>query len=161
TLGLPLRLVDPCTVLLCPGFPPSPLLLPFAERVVPYIHDLFLISRPDDLNVRAKLYMAKPFALAVRRYPRFLVNSLDTARKLNGFCRQDAEITTYRPKVRNVFGLDAAARPSARRSNAPLRLLGLGTVEPRKNYNYAARIIGELRRHGFTDATLEIIGRNG
>lgn len=160
TFGLPLRLADPSAVLLCPGFPPSPLLLPFAGRVVPYIHDVFLMTRPGDLNARAKLYMAKPFALAVRRYPRFLVNSLDTARKLKAFCRSDAQILTYRPQVRNVFGTDAAAR-APRSATQPLRLLSIGTVEPRKNYGYAARILRELRRQGFVDATLEIVGRNG
>lgn len=160
TFGLPLRMVDPSAVLLCPGFPPGPLLLPFADRVVPYIHDMFLITRPQDLNIRAKLYMAKPFALAVRRYPRFLVNSLDTARKLRAFCRRDAQILPYRPKVRNVFGADPAARVP-RSAARPLRLLSIGTVEPRKNYGYAARILRELRRIGFADATLEIVGRTG
>lgn len=159
TFGLPLRLSNPSTVLLCPGFPPSPLLLPFASRVIPYIHDLFLITRPGDLNIRAKLYMAKPFGLAVRRYPRFLVNSLDTARKLADVCRSDAEIVVYRPKVRNVF--DVSPPPFDGQRRATLRLLSIGTVEPRKNYRYAARIVAELRKAGFADATLEIIGRNG
>jgi glycosyltransferase involved in cell wall biosynthesis len=160
TVGLPLLLSDANTVLLCPGFPPSPLLLPFSTRVIPYIHDLFLMTRPGDLNARAKLYMCKPFRLAVRRYPRFLVNSLDTARKLAGFCRSDAEILTYRPKVRNVFGAEMG---DLDRSNdaSPLRLLAIGTVEPRKNYLHAARILQVLRNTGFADATLEIVGRNG
>jgi glycosyltransferase involved in cell wall biosynthesis len=160
TFGLPLRMADSSAVLLCPGFPPGPLLLPFAARVVPYVHDMFLMTRPQDLNVRAKLYMAKPFALTVRRYPRFLVNSLDTARKLRAFCRRDAEILPYRPKVRNVFDADPAARVP-RDAARPLRLLSIGTVEPRKNYGFAARILRELRRIGFADATLEIVGRNG
>jgi glycosyltransferase involved in cell wall biosynthesis len=158
--ALPLRLSDPSAILLCPGFPPSPLLLPYARRVIPYIHDLFLITRPEDLNLRAKLYMSKPFRLAVRRYPRFLVNSLDTAHKLAAFCRDDAEIVVYRPKVRNVFGVDPRAGARSHGMTA-LRLLCIGTVEPRKNYTYAALILRELRKAGFADATLEIVGRNG
>lgn len=161
TFGLPLRLSDSSSILLCPGFPPSPLLLPFADRVIPYVHDLFLITRPGDLNMRAKLYMAKPFALAVRRYPRFLVNSLDTAQKLSQFCRSDAEIVLYRPKVRNVFDIDANGRDHPRDSNTPLRLISIGTVEPRKNYPYAGQVLAALRQTGFPDATLEIVGRNG
>lgn len=161
TFGLPLRLSDPSSILLCPGFPPSPLLRPFARRVIPYIHDLFLITRPGDLNARAKLYMAKPFALAVRHYPRFLVNSLDTAHKLSQFCRSDAEISVYRPKVRNVFGVDATARDRPRDSKAPLRFLSIGTVEPRKNYPYAGQVLQALRQSGFPNATLDIVGRNG
>jgi glycosyltransferase involved in cell wall biosynthesis len=160
TFGLPARLADPKAVLLCPGFPPSPLLLPFAQRVIPYIHDLFLMTRPGDLNARAKLYMAKPFQLAVKRYPRFLVNSLDTAQKLAAHCRRDAEVVIYRPKVRNVFEVDPIDRDPPR-DKAALRLLSIGTVEPRKNYVFAARIVRELRNAGFANTTLDIVGRNG
>jgi glycosyltransferase involved in cell wall biosynthesis len=161
TVGLPLLLGDSGAVLICPGFPPSPLLLPFARRVIPYIHDLFLMTRPGDLNARARLYMSKPFKLAVSRYPRFLVNSLDTARKLAAFCRSDAQIVVYRPKVRNVFGVDMVGHDRRSGTKSALRLLSIGTVEPRKNYLYAARIIDQLRKTGFPDATLEIVGRNG
>jgi glycosyltransferase involved in cell wall biosynthesis len=161
TLELPLRLANSASILLCPGFPPTPLLRPFAARVLPYIHDIFLLSRQADLNFRARAYMVAPFKLALRRYPRFLVNSLDTKRKLAQHCRPDAEITPYRPTVRNVFDL----RPDQRsvRSDRPsaLRLVALGTVEPRKNFLAAARILAALHDRGFAEATLEIIGRQG
>jgi glycosyltransferase involved in cell wall biosynthesis len=159
TLGLPMRLAASSSILLCPGFPPSPLLRPFAARVLPYIHDIFLLSRPADLNPRAKLYMAMPFKLAIRRYPRFLANSNDTKQKLAAHCRSDATITLYRPPVRNVFELLAEERSG--RDIRPLRLVALGTVEPRKNFVAAAKILGTLRAHGFPDATLDIVGRRG
>lgn len=159
TVGLPARMFDPSSVLLCPGFPPTPLLLPFAERVVPYIHDLFLMSRQQDLNPRARLYMAKPFRLAVERYPHFFVNSLETRRALAAHCRKDARIVVYRPKVRNVFDLKPAAK--VRAADTPLRLVSLGTIEPRKNYGYATRILHALRNAAFPGATLDIIGRKG
>lgn len=161
TFGLPLRLLDSSSILLCPGFPPSPLLLPFAERVLPYIHDVFLLSRRADLNLRARLYMAEPFRLAVKNYPRFLVNSTDTKHKLAAHCRSDAEITLYRPPVRNVFHLRSDGITGRREDGSPLRLVTLGTVEPRKNFVAAARILSSLREHGFEDATLEIVGRRG
>ena len=64
--------------------------------------------------------------------------------------------------VRNVFGL----RPRTTRANAdaqpqPLRLVALGTVEPRKNFRAAAKILAALRAQGFPDATLDIVGRPG
>src|SRR3984893_11998669 len=138
TFGLPMRLAASSSVLLCPGFPPSPLLRPFASRVLPYIHDIFLLSRPADLNRRARLYMVAPFKLALQRYPRFLANSIDTRQKLAAHCRSDAEIALYRPPVRNVFDLDPNER--AGRETQTLRLVALGTVEPRKNFVAAARI---------------------
>jgi glycosyltransferase involved in cell wall biosynthesis len=160
TFGLPMRLAaSSFSILLCPGFPPSPLLRPFASRVLPYVHDVFLLSRPADLNRRARLYMATPFGLALRRYPRFLVNSSDTRQKLAAHCRPDAAITLYRPPVRNIFDLNSKARTE--RSTRPLRLVALGTVEPRKNFVAAARILGALRTRGFPGATLDIVGRQG
>jgi glycosyltransferase involved in cell wall biosynthesis len=103
--------------------------------------------------------MAAPFRLALHRYPRFLVNSSDTGRKLAAHCRPDATITLYRPPVGNVFELEPAGR--AAREAKPLRLVALGTVEPRKNFVAAARIIGALRARGFPGATLDIVGRKG
>ncbi|MBA2401297.1 MAG: glycosyltransferase [Bradyrhizobium sp.] len=160
-LGLPIRLATPSSVLVCPGFPPSPLLRPFASRVLPYIHDDFLITRRAELNARARLYMAGPFKLALRHYPRFLTNSNDTRRKLAAHCRTDAEVTLYRPPVRNVFGLDPGTRAKRDQPPRPLRLVALGTLEPRKNFMAAANIVSALRAQGFPDATLDIIGRQG
>jgi glycosyltransferase involved in cell wall biosynthesis len=161
TLGLPMRLAASSSILLCPGFPPSPLLRPFASRVLPYIHDDFLITRRAELNMRARLYMAGPFKFALRHYPRFLANSGDTRRKLAAHCRPDAEVTLYRPSVRNVFGLTAWKRTELNEQPRPLRLIALGTVEPRKNFAAAANIVSALRMRGFPDATLDIVGRPG
>lgn len=160
TFGLPLRMAKSSSVLLCPGFPPSPLLRPFAARVIPYIHDVFLLSRRSDLSRRARLYMAEPFRIAVRNYPRFFVNSVDTKRKLAAYCRPDAEIVLYRPPVRNVFNLSSAKRAD-RTKNLALRLVALGTVEPRKNFVAAAKVLTALRDRGLDGATLEIVGRQG
>jgi glycosyltransferase involved in cell wall biosynthesis len=162
TFGLPARLaMSPSSILLCPGFPPSPLLRPFAPRVIPYIHDVFLLTRRADLSRKAKLYMAEPFGIAVRHYPRFFANSADTRRKLSAHCRPDAEITLYRPAVRNVFGLSPDARAARDENAQSIRLVALGTVEPRKNFIAAARILTALRQQGFPGATLEIVGREG
>jgi glycosyltransferase involved in cell wall biosynthesis len=161
TLGLPMRLAASSSILLCPGFPPSPLLRPFASRVLPYIHDDFLITRRAELNMRARLYMAGPFKFALRHYPRFLANSGDTRRKLAAHCRSDAEVTLYRPSVRNVFALNPDTRAERNVQPRPLRLIALGTVEPRKNFGAAAKIVSALRMRGFPEATLDIVGRPG
>ena len=137
------------------------MLRPFASRVLPYIHDDFLITRRAELNTKARLYMAGPFKLALRHYPRFLANSNDTRRKLAAYCRADAEVTLYRPPVRNVFGLEPEARAERDSHPQPLRLVALGTLEPRKNFLAAANILSALRAQGFPGATLDIIGRQG
>ena len=162
TFALPARLAGArSAVLLCPGFPPSPLLLPFGARVIPYIHDVFLLSRRGDLNRRARLYMAEPFRLAIRRLPRFLANSEDTRRKLAAVCRPDAEILLYRPHVRNIFGLRADGREARAAKPGHLRLVALGTVEPRKNFPAAAALARALMARGYRRVTLDVIGRRG
>jgi glycosyltransferase involved in cell wall biosynthesis len=133
---------------------------------VPYVHDCFLLTRPQDLSRRAALYMVPAFRRAVTTLPWFLVNSRTTATELAAFCRPDAEITLYRPEVRDVFaiGTEAAARAAAARRvtrGGRLDLVALGTVEPRKNLVAAAAITEALRvRHGW-DARLHVVGRPG
>lgn len=160
---LPAKLFrHPKALMLCPGFPPSFALSRFGHRVIPYIHDLFLLTRTEDLNRRAKLYMAPPFKYAVKHLPRFLVNSQYTRDELRGFCRDDAEIMLYRPSVRNIFGLDDRGRAAdPLEEGQPLRLIALGTVEPRKNLVAAGKILEALRANGHQGATLDIVGRFG
>lgn len=161
TLGLPLAaLRNPDALILCPGFPPMPTLTRFGARVIPYIHDDFLVSRRAELNPRARLYMAPAFRHALARLPRFLVNSRVTAARLAPLVRPDAEIRLYRPPVRDVFGL-ASGAAAGRREPGPLRLLALGTVEPRKNLMAAAAVVAALRERGASDARLDIVGRPG
>ena len=148
------------SLLLCPGFPPSHLSTLLGARVLPYIHDLFLMTRVQDLNIRARLLMAAPFRFAVKRLPRFLVNSQTTADELRRFCRADAEIVLYRPQVRNVFGVSDVARRTRADASGPA-LLALGTVEPRKNLFAAAAIVTALRAQGHAGARLDIVGRPG
>lgn len=158
--GIALELVrDNAAVLVCPGFPPAPELFPFRSRIIPYIHDTFLLTRWSDLSPRAKLYMSAPFWLCVKSYRQFFVNSECTRDDLKRFCHRDATIVLYRPEVRNIFGLAARSRYE-RKSDGKLRLVTLGTVEPRKNLKAAARITSELNRIGI-EAELDVVGRKG
>ena len=144
-----------------PGFPPSPLFVLCRRRVVLYVHDLFLLTRGADLNVRARWYMRPSFRLAVRHLRHFLVNSEKTAAELRAVCHPDAGIDLYRPAVANVFGLTARANDRPRPPGTPLRMVALGTIEPRKNFPAAARIRDALARAGETGAELHIVGRAG
>jgi glycosyltransferase involved in cell wall biosynthesis len=159
---LPLTaLLHPHARFVFPGFPPSPLFLLARERVIHYVHDAFLITRPQDLSRKAKLYMAWPFARALKGLKYFLTNSEKTRAEIAPFLASDAVVGLYRPKVNNIFGLDASSRRRARPQGQPLRLVSMGTVEPRKNYVAAAHILKALRAHGAPDAELHIVGRPG
>ncbi len=161
-LGLPFRLLmNRKAIVLTPGFPPSLFLTLAGKRVIPYIHDLFLLTRRQDLSTIGKYYMAPAFRFALQKLPVFLVNSEATRDELRGFCRADARIFLYRPAVRNVFGLDAEVRQRSGDTGKSLKLIALGTVEPRKNLIAAAQIVSKLRAGAFPAATLDIVGRFG
>jgi glycosyltransferase involved in cell wall biosynthesis len=74
------------------------------------------------------------------------------------FIRPEARVQLYRPVVRNVFGLSPAPESGA---PGPLRLIAIGTVEPRKNLGAAVAILQAIRRDHDPQATLDIVGRAG
>ncbi|MDO6386058.1 glycosyltransferase [Uliginosibacterium sp. 31-12] len=147
--------------LLFPGFPPSILVsLLFGGRVVPYIHDLFLLERQNELNVRARLYMRPSFIYAVRHLHNFFVNSKTTEENLRKVCRPDAKIMTLRPRAENVFGFERKERQIPT-DGAPLKFVMLGTLEPRKNYEFAAELTAVLATKLGRAVELHISGREG
>lgn len=153
-------LADPRAMFIFPGFPPGPLAVRLGSRCVVYVHDTFLLTRPADLNWKARRYMAPCFAHAVRHGRRFLVNSESTARALRAFTSPAADVALLRPPARDVFGLAGAAPPRPLQPGETLRLLAIGTIEPRKNYPAAIAITAALNAAGLP-ARLDIVGRIG
>ncbi len=156
-----LALLHPRARFIFPGFPPSPLLALARRRVHLYVHDTFLITRAADLSAKARLYMAPQFKFAVRTLKNFFVNSEKTRADLAPHLATDAVVKLYRPAVANHFGLGAGHRTSLAEKPSPLRLVSLGTVEPRKNYAAALRILDAIRATHDSAAELHIIGRAG
>ncbi len=146
-----------------PGFPPSPLFRFARHRTTLYVHDLFLVTRRQDLGLKARVYMAWPFKFAVTGLKRFLVNSEKTRAELQPFVRPDASIALYRPEVRNAFDLspEAGDRSADQHKPRPLKLVSVGTIEPRKNYRAAALITEHANRIHPGGAELHIVGREG
>jgi glycosyltransferase involved in cell wall biosynthesis len=156
-----LALLHPKALFVFPGFPPSPFFSLIRHRVLMYVHDTFLITRPKDLSLKARLYMAPQFKCAVKSLQHFLVNSEKTRDDLVQHTRPGASIGLYRPGVRNVFDLSSAPRANRESPPKPLRLISLGTVEPRKNYAAALAILDQLRATSHPGAELHIVGRAG
>jgi len=161
-IEMPLRALFSSRLVVCPGFPPSLLLgLVAGKRVLPYIHDLFLIERKQELNRTAKYYMRPSFARAVRKGKAFLVNSLCTKNELLKYCPTDAEILVCRPPVKNIFGLSAPPVAHTKETDKPLRIVSVGTIEPRKNFLYGADICDALAKRIGRNVEFHIIGRAG
>jgi len=147
---------------LCPGFPPSlPLSLLAGERLITYIHDLFLIERPHDLNRTARFYMRPSFRFAVRHGRHFLVNSRFTESRLRAYCSPQASVMLLRPPVGDAFDLASLAPRPAPGADVPLRLVSIGTIEPRKNFLYGAEIRARLEALLNRPVEFHIIGRSG
>lgn len=160
-VGLPLRaLRDRQALFLFPGFPPAPLCAQAAPRCLIYIHDTFLLSRPEDLSLRSRLYLSPAFALAMRWGRNLFVNSRTTGEDLRRYCSPQAGVFLLRPPVRDVFSLAKRVGPGPRRPSDPLRLLAVGTVEPRKNYPASLAVVEALNSIG-VPAELHIVGRPG
>jgi glycosyltransferase involved in cell wall biosynthesis len=158
-IDLPLTAArDRDAVVLCPGFPPSATLQVASRKLVTYVHDLFLVTQVETLSRNARFYLRPSFLrmLGTQRY--FLTNSASTMRALAAVALPGSLILLYRPVVRNLFGLEAA-NPE-REASPVLTFLAMGTVEPRKNYRYAAEIVEALNARGVA-AKLRIIGRVG
>ena len=161
-MGLPFLLAqNPNSLLLCPGFPPGIMTHIFPDRVIPYIHDVFPLTRPDELTLRARLYIGPLLRQALKKFPLVMVNSLTTAHEIIPFCRSQTEVLTYRPEVRNIFKVECKDRSAKVFNGQELRLLALGTIEPRKNLLNAARLLQALRERYFPLARLDIVGRIG
>ena len=161
-IGLPLyAMLRRGDVFLFPGFPPSPFTAFARERCIMYVHDLFLITRRRDLNFAAKWYMAPLFSFAVRRLKYFFANSETTAYGLRALVTRESQVLIYRPEIRNVF--DLAIGDRIQRADTPdvMRVVAIGTVEPRKNYIAAADICASLAHQRQSPVELHIIGRAG
>jgi glycosyltransferase involved in cell wall biosynthesis len=160
-LGLPLRaLRDPAALFLFPGFPPGPLSVLRRRQCITYVHDTFLLTRPQDLSWKSRLYMAPSFVFALRFGRTFFANSRTTGEAVRAYCAREALVALLRPAVRDVFGLTGlpAAPPPA--PGTPLRLLCIGTIEPRKDYPSALAIVAALNAGGIA-AELHLVGRVG
>lgn len=144
-----------------PGFPPSPAFALLRERAVLYVHDVFLVTRRQDLNLAARYWMAPNFRLALKRFKYFMANSRTTADHLRPLVNEGASILVYRPRAENVFNLSPRARDAAADSGGPLIVGAVGTVEPRKNFPAAAAICERLAAITGRPVEFHIVGRRG
>ena len=95
--------MHPRDVWVFPGYPPSPFFHLLACAKILYVHDLFLMTRLGDLNWPARLYMALPFRLAVRRFRYFFVNSLTTGQATGRFRTAPTRASCLSVRLRAMF----------------------------------------------------------
>ena len=114
-------------------------------------------TRPEDLSLEEPALHGPSFALALRWCPTCLVNTRTTGEAVRAVCADDALVALLRPAVRDVFGLAGLPGPAAYDAGTPLRLLAIGTIEPRKDYPAALALTAALNRAG-VPAELHLVG---
>ena len=157
-----LSLFPSVAAVVCPGFPPSIMLVLVArKKVIHYIHDLFLVGKSEILSAIGRYYMAPSFRFSLKRVSQFFVNSLVTADELNAHVR-NATIKVVRPPVRDVFELSQLSSDMAGPNSSDIiRVVTIGTVEPRKGLLAAAELCEELQRVSGKPVLFDIYGRKG
>lgn len=150
----------PKAYIITPGFPPSLLItFFFGKRVIPYIHDMFLIERLENLNLKAKFYMRPALKYAVKKCGMFYVNSIKTKQELTPYLQPHSKVILLRPQVNNLFDLSRTPDKYSSEEKV-LKIVMLGTIEPRKNYRAALSIFKQVK-FLYSNSELHIVGRPG
>lgn len=136
-------------VLLCPAFPPGPLMLGAGVPVARIIHDDFPWTRTSALNVRGRALfkhfetLAAPHYQAIFAPTQLMASSLATI-----LGRQVATIG-------NAPGIDLSRAPEP--GAQARQVIAVGTIEPRKNYEALVAALAHLP--GEWNAA--VVGRKG
>jgi glycosyltransferase involved in cell wall biosynthesis len=136
-------------VLLCPAFPPSPLILTEGVPVARIIHDDFPWTRTQTLNLRGRALFKHFETLAASRYKAIYAPTEMMARNLSAILKRDVATIGNAPGV----DLSKAPEPSATRR----QVIAVGTIEPRKNYEALSAALSHLP----TEWNLAVVGRLG
>jgi glycosyltransferase involved in cell wall biosynthesis len=136
-------------ILLCPAFPPSPLVLAKGIPVARIIHDDFPWTRTKALNLRGRMLFKHFEALFAPRYRHVFAPTEMMARNLTAILKRPVA------PIGNAPGLDLTKAPAvtARRP----QFIAVGTIEPRKNYEAPLAALDRLP----PEWTAAVVGRKG
>lgn len=138
--------------LVCPAFPPSPLVLATGKPVLRIIHDDFPWTRGEALNLRGRALFRHAEAAMAPRYAQVLAPTALMANSLATILRHPVGV------IGNAPGIDLALAPAAART-AP-GVIAVGTVEPRKNYDAVLALADSLVDTA-APWTVHVVGRKG
>ena len=152
-----------CDLYHSPDFTLPPLC---CARGIVTIHDLSFLRVPECADPGLRAFLARAVPSAVARAHRVLADSESTRRDLIALLGVPAEkISVVTPAVEPRFHrvADQVRLEEVRRRYAlPDRfILGIGTLEPRKNFAGLIRAYGQLRRTTALPHALVIAGRPG
>lgn len=136
-------------ILLCPAFPPSPLLIGTGTLVARIIHDDFPWTRTKSLNLRGRLLFKHFESFAAPRYHSIYAPTELMARNLSLTLGREVHA------IGNAPGIDLDKAPGSR--SHKLQIIAVGTIEPRKNYEALLGTLAYLP----PEWTAAVVGRRG
>ncbi len=165
-LHLPLPaewLAGPADLFHSPDFTLPPLA---AARAVVTVHDLSYLTVPECADPRLRTFLERSVPRAVRRAQRVLADSASTANDLNRLLGVPAEKISVvsagiEARFEPVRDPTCLARVRTRYGLPEHFILGLGTLEPRKNFPALISAYGELQRRVTLPHDLVIVGGPG
>jgi glycosyltransferase involved in cell wall biosynthesis len=156
-------LAGPADLFHSPDFTLPPLA---RARGVVTVHDLSFLTVPECADPRLRAFLARAVPSAVRRARRVLADSGNTADDLNRLLGVPADKISVvqagiEPRFEPVRDSDCLARVRARYQLPDHFILGLGTLEPRKNFAGLIRAYGALQQRAGVSQDLVIAGGPG
>jgi len=156
-------LTGACDLFHAPDFALPPLRRP---RGIVTIHDLSFLRLPHCADPGLRAFLERVVPRSVARAARVLADSESTRRDLMELLGVDGEkisvvTPAVEPRFRRVEDPDQLAAVRARYRLPPRFILGIGTLEPRKNFVGLIRAFAQMRRATGLDHALVIAGRPG
>jgi glycosyltransferase involved in cell wall biosynthesis len=146
-------------IIFLPAFPASPVvflvrLLNRNLKIFRVLHDVVPWTKSNTLPWKAKFYFRPMEEYWLSKYSKIFSVSEYSAGKIREVLNLDVNAVIYN-------GVSTAFEPcGVRKFSFPIRLLSVGTIEPRKNYSYLVDVLGKVLEVD-DQAELVICGRKG
>ncbi|MGC8781834.1 MAG: glycosyltransferase family 4 protein [Anaerolineae bacterium] len=165
-LALPLPaelLTGACDLFHAPDFALPPLR---RARGIVTIHDLSFLRLPECADPGLRAFLERVVPRSVARAARVLADSESTRRDLMNLLGVDGDrisvvTPAVEPRFRRVEDPEQLAAVRARYRLPSRFILGIGTLEPRKNFGGLIRAYAQMRRTTGLEHALVIAGRPG
>lgn len=133
-------------------------------KLITFVHDLFPITRPDFFHESNYEIFNVLYTILFSNVDMIFCNSMSTKKNIENFIANNKLLTQNNLIIQSHhlgynFG-DSIKKKKDKKINQDKFILMVGTIEPRKDYEYAIKIFEEVEKE-FKNLKLYIIGKKG
>jgi glycosyltransferase involved in cell wall biosynthesis len=145
-------------IVFLPSFPPSPMFILLKKcKFIRVLHDTVYWDKPKTLSLKAKVYLKPLDTFWIKRYEKIVtVSNYSKTRLCKVFGLNEESISIVPNGVTDLINNPNCAR----RYTSGKYILSVGTIEPRKNYEFLIDVFGTIA-NDCPDVSLVICGRKG